>query len=522
MIQVDLSAAEVPVEPGGTAQLTVTITNRAAEDDHIFLEIEGIDVEWYAVPVPSFTIKAGQSQPARVLFRVARNSANIAGTYPFLVRARSMETGDAGVQQAALIVKPFSSLQIELVPKRAVSTFFRHGQLFEVIVTNGGNREETLDLYASDPEDGCAYEFDTDRITLPPGKEHSITLLVEPVTRPIVGSSRLFGFTVTARSVEDAYVSCVAHGQLERRALLSPLTGAVLILLLLGAAGWAIFHPRPVVIRAFTATPAQVNQGEEVRLTWDTANLTDGYISPDNLPLKEPVGSYKVTPDKTTTYTLVARGGGRSETRSVTVIVIPKPPPGKPRIVQFTASRTRVHAGDTVTLSWKVERADKVMLNPLNSMPQDAAMYTSQEVKPDQTTTYILAAQGPGGAVTRSLTVEVVPPDVSIAEIRYFRAKPDTILAGEKATISWSVANASSIEIDNGVGGGQPPRGKFDVWPQQTTVYTLRAMDDKGNLRTAQVTVTVKPAPPTQPQPTETPEGVPNTPPPTGGPPPHP
>ncbi len=46
MIQVDLSAAEVPVEPGGTAQLTVTISNKQSNDDHVFLEIEGIDVEW--------------------------------------------------------------------------------------------------------------------------------------------------------------------------------------------------------------------------------------------------------------------------------------------------------------------------------------------------------------------------------------------------------------------------------------------------------------------------------------------
>src|SRR2546423_13910957 len=113
LIQVELSAAEVPIEPGGTAQLAVTIINKQDHDDHVFIEIEGIDVEWYALPVPAVNVAAGESQTARILFKIARSSQSQAGTYPFVVRARGMESGEFGVQQASLAIKPYSALQAE-------------------------------------------------------------------------------------------------------------------------------------------------------------------------------------------------------------------------------------------------------------------------------------------------------------------------------------------------------------------------------------------------------------------------
>ena len=47
--------------------------------------------------------------------------------------------------------------------------------------------------------------------------------------------------------------------------------------------------------------------------------------------------------------------------------------------------------------------------------------------------------------------------------IKHFKAKPLSIFAGEKCMLSWSTANANSVEIDNGVGGGKEKSGKFEV-----------------------------------------------------------
>ena len=496
MIQVELSAAEVPIEPGGTAQLAVTITNKQEHDDHVFIEIEGIDVEWYALPVPALNVAAGESQVARVLFKIARSSQSQAGTYPFVVRAGGMETGESGLQQATLTIKPFSALQVELTPKRASSSFMRKTVPFDLRVSNLGNREETLDLYASDPEDGCAYEFETDRITLGPGKTQAVPLVIEPVTQPILGSSRLFGFVTTARSVSDSYVSASANGQLERKALLSPLVFLTLLLLLLVGGGYALFRPRPVVLHSFTAAPLEVREGDEVTLAWDADNVQEGFIQPDNIPIHSSVGSIKVHPKTPTEYKLVARGGGKEVIKSVGVVVLKKPPPLKPLIQEFTADRTIIHQGDSVTLTWKVDRADTIHLNPTGPS-HPAQMWSSQVVTPvPPATTYTLRVQGPGGfAESRPIKITVAAPTVSIAHIKYFKAKPSTIVVGDKATLSWEVENGATVEIDNGVGGDKPKAGKAVVSPTETTTYTLRVLDDKGNLQSAKATIVVNPNP---------------------------
>ncbi len=523
LIEVELSAPEVPIEPGGTAQLTVTITNRQDHDDHVFIEIEGIDVEWYALPVPAVNVAAGNSQSARILFKVARSSESAAGTYPFLVRARGMESGESGVQQAALVIKAFNALQMDLTPKRATATFAHRAQVFDVHVSNLGNQDETLDLYASDPDDGCAYEFETSRITLKPGRSEVVPMRVEPVTQPVFGVGRLFSFVITARSVEDSYVSCNVTGQIERRAFVSPFVAALLLLILAGFGSWALFRPRPVVIESFTESPAQVTRGQAITLAWVLGNFGRGaqaYIKgSDNttIPVSAPAGSVKVTPDLTTTYELVAQGGGKTDRRTSQVIVVPGPKPLAPRISSFTASRELVHQGDTVTLTWSVDRAKVVALDPLGKS-NDPRLWNSQEVQPPADTTYILHAQGPGGVVSRSVKVHVVPITESTAEIHGFKVKPDTIHVGEQATLSWSVGNASDVQIDNGVGGGLKPKDKFIVSPSQTTTYTLSVSDDKGNRRTRQVTLTVLPAEPPPPSQSETnPQSPPGAPTPSTG-----
>jgi hypothetical protein len=522
LIQVDLSAAEIVIEPGDTAQLTVTVANNQEHDDHVSLEIEGIDVEWYALPVPTVNITAGTSQTARVLFRVARASSSLAGTYPFVVRARSMETGDSGVQQAALIVKPFSALQVEINPRRTISTFLRHENTVEVSVSNLSNHEETLDLYATDPDDACAYEFEKDRITLKPGHTETVPLRVEPVNRPVLGATRLYGYTVTARSVQDSFVSASANGQLERHAMLSVVALAILLILLAGTAAFVMLRPRDAVIHSFTVTPRQIVAGGTVTLSWDVSNATDGvFILPDNIRKSSGAGSEKLQPTGTTEYTLVAKYAGGKEVRQTAMVVVtPAPLPPKPKILSFETSQKRIHEGDAAILSWKAEGVTTMMLNPLG-VRQSWPLYTSQEVKPDRTTTYTLAAEGPGGTVSKTLTVEVLKITDPISVITYFRAKPEKVVAGQKAVLSWAVENAASVEIDNGVGGGLKSKDRVEVTPQNTTVYTLRAVDNKGNVTSKAVTVTVtQPEPPpgdtTDPDTTTPPSGTPpGTPPPT-------
>jgi hypothetical protein len=87
------------------------------------------------------------------------------------------------------------------------------------------------------------------------------------------------------------------------------------------------------------------------------------------------------------------------------------------------------------------------------------------------------------------------PPSCSgTPNIASFTASPSSITDGQSTTLSWGlVSNANSAEIDHGIGGVKTPDSK-KVSPNSTTTFTLTALCGS-NKTTAQVTVTVTPAP---------------------------
>ncbi|MBA7609749.1 hypothetical protein ES703_16943 [subsurface metagenome] len=73
--------------------------------------------------------------------------------------------------------------------------------------------------------------------------------------------------------------------------------------------------------------------------------------------------------------------------------------------------------------------------------------------------------------------------------INSFSANPSTITVGESSTLSWSVTDATSVTIDNGI-GSVALTGTTTVTPATTTTYTLTATNTAGSV-TGSVTITV-------------------------------
>ena len=91
------------------------------------------------------------------------------------------------------------------------------------------------------------------------------------------------------------------------------------------------------------------------------------------------------------------------------------------------------------------------------------------------------------------------PPPPAAARIVNFTAEPASLQRGQSATLSWSVANATDVTIDGGVGNVQA-NGTRSVSPNATTTYTLAARGPGGNdTRSVTVTVTAPPPPPPPP-----------------------
>ncbi len=97
--------------------------------------------------------------------------------------------------------------------------------------------------------------------------------------------------------------------------------------------------------------------------------------------------------------------------------------------------------------------------------------------------------------------VEVAPAK-PVAKIDFFQAEPSSVQRGQSATLRWQVKDADSVTIEPGI-GTVPAQGSRQVYPSDSTTYTLSARASGGNdSRTARVTVTEPPAPPPPPPPT--------------------
>ncbi len=78
--------------------------------------------------------------------------------------------------------------------------------------------------------------------------------------------------------------------------------------------------PAPgLTIASFTSTASQVNQGQTATLSWTLSGTPTG-LTLDGVTLPVTQTSAPVTPLRRQTYTLVATGGGASDTKTVTVV----------------------------------------------------------------------------------------------------------------------------------------------------------------------------------------------------------
>jgi peptidoglycan-associated lipoprotein len=87
------------------------------------------------------------------------------------------------------------------------------------------------------------------------------------------------------------------------------------------------------------------------------------------------------------------------------------------------------------------------------------------------------------------------PPSTSGAEgrptISAFTIEPSTVERGQSATLRWSVANATSVIIDHGI-GAVDVSGSRTVVPADSTTYSLTARNENGSAAaTTTVNVTV-------------------------------
>jgi hypothetical protein len=163
------------------------------------------------------------------------------------------------------------------------------------------------------------------------------------------------------------------------------------------------------VIQTFEVTPSVINYGETSSLRWQTLNSQSVYID-NGIGNVSTTGTFPISPNTTTSYTLMARNVvGTTTARTQIIVRTQQPtqptalPSTSPKIIEFFADRTSILPGESAVLKWSVVEATQVILNPIGIVNNSSEI----RVFPMETTIYVLTATSPTGSMSSGLTIKV-------------------------------------------------------------------------------------------------------------------
>lgn len=140
-----------------------------------------------------------------------------------------------------------------------------------------------------------------------------------------------------------------------------------------------------------------------------------------------------------------------------------------PVVLSFTAEPTKICNGQSINLSWEVDDADNISIEPDLFIVETRG---SKNIFPKNNTTYKLTAKNANGNITADLNVTV---NDCIA-IEKFLAKPQQVCKGSNATIQWMVVGATKVTIDNDIGEVNST-GSIEITGNENTTYNLTAIN---------------------------------------------
>lgn len=504
-----MASDQVQVDPGSTVALSLDIrlpanseTNaESGGQDRFELTVEGLDPSWIAIPEPTFDLKAGETITQRVFFKPPRESESLAGSYPFVVQVRSLNSGEARSQQGVLVVKPFHHLTADLTPRRAQVTGLGTDEPnFRVAISNLGNVDEVLHVSAGDNEGALACEVADEQVMISPGQTIALPLTVRPRRKATLAAPRLHTFTFTARSVNQPAVGTSAQGHLEQKALISPGVFASIVVFLALLAGYFFMMPKPPKVVTAQADPTTLTVGDSVTISWKAEGAEKvELIVGDQLISQslDPSSDYSWTAKEPGEYQIQivpVRGDWKGTAWTETLTVSELAPTPAPQIITFDIQPRRVKVGESYQVTYRVNDAvTKLTLSPIGRDldPRIDGVRLVADL-PGQFEYKLTAMNQAGDTVSETIRVEFY--EASDANIVAFRANQTEVDPGTEVTLEWTVTGAVRIELSKGAETQtlNAASGSATFVIDKDTTFRLTAYDERGLKTTQEITVKVK------------------------------
>lgn len=501
---IQLSSDHISVEAGDNTPVSLEVINRGEEVDRFEVQVEGLDPEWTTVPVPIFTVNAGETQTEKVFFRPSRSSESLAGNYPFVVKVRSLNSGEGRTAQGVLQIKPYNHLSMEIVPKKGSVSPIRGAEVFHVSLMNLGNTEQTLQIYGSDPEDAFAFEFAAEQVTVGPGQQKDVEVRATPTSNRAFATPRLHVFTISARSIQTPSLVASSQAQIEQRPLVTVTTLLTALIVLVIGFGWFLSRPKKPQLVTFTIDPLQVTLGDKITAKWSSANASAVVLKIGDQPemSTDPSGTFSFTPGASGTITAyAAKESNQSKPQTIDFVVNEPPRAPLPVINAFDIKPRELPVGQAFIVEYSVNDAtEKLTLVPAGRVldPKVGQIQIPAD-KPGVYKCY-LVAENANGRTVNSKTITVRITDVSDAHVVFFDVQPQELEPpNNQVTVTWQTTDAARAVLSvNGATEDLPDlSGKVNLPVQQSCEIQLIVYDDKGRTaRSQRISVHVTQPPP--------------------------
>jgi hypothetical protein len=510
-----LANDEATVEPGSSVPVAFEIVNSGDKEAEFEVSLEGLDPEWAAIPVPTLWVEPGETKVERVFIKPPRESESKAGIYPFVIRVRSMDSGEAKTVQSSLEFNSFRNVSIEATPKRASVNVSNRATVFDVTVMNLGNTDENLQIYASDVDDLIAFDFGISQLNLAPGQQTVVQMTATAAKAKAFQGMAIAPVTVSTRSSDNPAVAASSQVHVEVRPIVSPGPLIAILGVLVVLVGWILSIPKAPLIDSYSVEPREALIGQSFDVTWDTSNASSvtivyGTTTLDKLP---PDGQTKLPASELGDQEIqiyAIAGKVRSEAITVPVKVTEPPTVPEAAILSFSAKQTEVPIGSSVVLEYRLnDAATYAYLEPIGQIEPKANSIQVPSPPDDlpgkgvKTITYTLMVKNVTGkeAPVKKVTVRFVKD--SKAVISTFEANPVEVdpLIG-RTTIRWQVSNAVRVVLEYGSSKDELTSldDRRDFVLNEDTVFTITAFDAQGLETKKTIAVKIKkPVEPTEP-----------------------
>jgi len=530
---------QAPSVMAGGQSLPVTVTVRNTSDvvDTYDLRLEGIPDGWFTLSEPSVSLFPGERQQVVVTFHPPRREDVVAGDYPVVFTATSQDNpAEVTSETLSLTIRPSGSFDLRLERPSAAG---RKGQ-YRLSIASLSDGALTLALRASDAAAALRIDLSQERVALEPYRERGIPFVVKPKKGRLVGEPERHAFVVEATPEMEDHDEALrqtqqVQGEFVHKPLLrqwpwAPLPAwakiALLTLLPLGllaatllalvgadvvdiAIGGGGPEPRVEggrpsalpVVRSFTLAPQP--DGSGFRLSWDVGGATKIELNGKEVSSTEvalPEGAEGQ-------YSLSAENEAGQVSAAFAV-----PVRNAPLIKKFTATPSRLEAGDKTTLAWIIAGATSAEIERLDSGGTTMTEITQGELEKgdrEETlqvpTVYTLTAENDVGYSSVALVVDVTqPPPDGAPVIKKFTAAPASLGSGDTTELQWEIENATRASVNRigdpesiGISQDELKEGKRPETLQETTAYLLTAENGAGSsYQTLVVNVAPLPCPP--------------------------